>query len=539
MNSPINDISIEDRLREVYEKTDSREYAEALDVLELARAADPENIYISALKRQLDGLLSLSQADELSEDQRHDLMDPMQGIIECAIRDTHRQRRTGTSDLSASPLATPPEMSHTDAPETDSSAGTPPDAGDVQKELEALKLLYFQRASKFVMNGEYEQALAEVRRVFVVDPENTIAREYASRVEHLIQHARRLASEPLEPAEGAQETPQEEVQSDPEPAVEDSPHVHTERSTAWNEEFTAPRSAPIPEHRPAHPSSRQTVSYGDSLAVSLTASHDDESEYVPEHGRRKSKLFLLLGTVILTPLLAGVGVAIFSSRSSGTGDARAKQSLVQAQVQTPAQAQNIHSAPTAAATIGAGQVRAPEESTPAIKERLQVADPPPVTTVSRHAELKVNAETSAAKPEVIAQHPPAAVTKPEPVKISAPVTENAQPPQPKAPPAVEPSQQAPAPAFVAVQRDPQIVRLEKPQFPNFVWKLGIEGQVVVRVLIDANGKPLDSQILKSTNPVFEEPVVDAVMKSQFNPAQMGQGPVAAWLTIPFKFRQPK
>jgi protein TonB len=90
-----------------------------------------------------------------------------------------------------------------------------------------------------------------------------------------------------------------------------------------------------------------------------------------------------------------------------------------------------------------------------------------------------------------------------------------------------------------VEKDPQIVKLEKPQFPSFVWKIGVEGQVVVRVLIDANGKPLDSQILKSTNPVFEQPVVDAVMKSQFNPAQMGQGPVAAWLTIPFKFRQPR
>ena len=69
--------------------------------------------------------------------------------------------------------------------------------------------------------------------------------------------------------------------------------------------------------------------------------------------------------------------------------------------------------------------------------------------------------------------------------------------------------------------------------------MGIEGRVVVRVLIDPNGKALDSQILKSTNSVFEQPVIDAVMKSQFTPAQMGQGPVAAWLTIPFKFSKPK
>ena len=72
MNSPTNGISIEDRLREVYEKTDSREYAEALDVLEIACSSDPGNIYVAALRRQLEALLSLSQADDLSEDQRHE-----------------------------------------------------------------------------------------------------------------------------------------------------------------------------------------------------------------------------------------------------------------------------------------------------------------------------------------------------------------------------------------------------------------------------------------------------------------------------------
>jgi TonB family protein len=46
-------------------------------------------------------------------------------------------------------------------------------------------------------------------------------------------------------------------------------------------------------------------------------------------------------------------------------------------------------------------------------------------------------------------------------------------------------------------------------------------------------------VLKSTNSVFEQAVIEAVKKSQFAPAQMGQGAVTAWLTIPFRFRQPK
>ena len=534
MNSPTNGISIEDRLREVYEKTDSREYAEALDVLEAARSSHPGNIYLAALRRQLDALLSLSQADDLSEDQRHEFMEPMPGIIECAIRDDQRQYQSGYTDASRMQPGAAAPGEPAPAGKRESASDQSADAGDVRQELEALKLLYFQRASKFVMKGEYEQALAEVRRVFVVDPENTIAKEYASRVEHIIQHARLLASEPMPsplPAGGGDQESPQTIQVAPAQDAEERPHVHTERSTAWDDDFVTPKSASlIPENRPTPPNFRQTVAYADSFAASLSPVRervkDDDLE---RPGRKKSKLFLVLATVILTPLLAGVTVAIFSSRNAGA----AGQSNV-ATVQT--QARSLNSGPSLEATIGAGGNRAPEEAGSKAEEPRLVTPPLTVRTSPPPEEKKVDSAPAPTKttvsPEPAAAEPPAS----EPVKVAAPATESIPP---KAePPAVEPPRTA-TPAFIPVEKDPQIVRLEKPEFPGVVWKMGIEGQVVVRVLIDPTGKPLDSQILKSTNPVFEQPVVDAVMKSQFTPAEMGQGPVAAWLTIPFKFRQPK
>ena len=528
MNSPTNDISIEDRLREVYDRTDSRDYAEALDALEAARSSDPGNIYIAALKRQLDALLSLSQTDELSEDQRHELMEPMPGIIECAVRDNHRQFRSGITELPHAQQNDVAPGEPAPAEESEPASDNGADGDNVQKELEALKLLYFQRASRFVMKGEYEQALAEVRRVFVVDPENTIAKEYASRVEHLIQHARRLASEPPGPAAADPESPGI-IQDDPAPESEEPPHAHTERSTAWDEDFIAPKaSATIPEHRPAPPSSRQTVAYGDSLAVSLSSTRNgDRNDNHRGPAQKKSKLFLLLAVVILTPLLAGAAVAIFSSKTPGT----ARRSDVPVR-----QAQDPNPGPSVEATIGAGGSHAAEEKVSKAGGQQQVAADAPARIAPPPVERKVSAEPPPAKTEVSREVAAVSPPRSEPVKASAPAIENV-PPNP-APPVVE-KPQASTPAFIPVEKDPQIVRLEKPEFPTFVWKLGIEGQVVVRVLIDANGKPLDSQILKSTNSVFEQPVIDAVMKSQFNPAQMGQGPVAAWLTIPFKFRQPK
>ena len=509
METQARDIPIEEKLREVYDKTDSREYAEALDSLEATRLTDPGNIYISALKRQLESLLSLSQADELSEDKRRELMDPMQGIIECAVRDNHRQHTGAPAAHAAGPAPEPPAA----------------DNGDAQKELEALKLLYFQRASKFVMKGEYEQALAEVRRVFVVDPQNTIAREYASRVEQLIQHARRLAAEPETPS-AAPAIPAAEPETPP---------ATSERHTAWDDAFVAPRqTTSLPEHRPAPSSSRQTMAYGDRLAVSLAASHEEEEEHAP---RRKSKVFLLLAVVILTPLLAGVGIAIFSGKSNGNG----------ATAQVPVQ--TVSATTNAAATIGAAQATpppaqnveehaapAPAKQNTAATENVKPVHAAPAEEPAAHA---TRAQESPATPAVTAPQKPVLLASATPTAPPPVTTPSSPVPVPSTAAPQPATQQAPPPAFVAVEKEPQIVRLEKPEFPSFVWKIGGEGQVVIRVLIDANGKPLDSQILKSTNPVFERPVIDAVMKSQFNPAQMGQGPVAAWLTIPFRFRQPK
>jgi protein TonB len=89
---------------------------------------------------------------------------------------------------------------------------------------------------------------------------------------------------------------------------------------------------------------------------------------------------------------------------------------------------------------------------------------------------------------------------------------------------------------VAVESEPKILKLEKPRFPDFAYAQGLEGQVVVQVEIDKDGIPRQSRILKSTNPLLEPPIIEAVNKSQFTPARMTAGPVAAWMTIPFRFK---
>jgi TonB family protein len=93
---------------------------------------------------------------------------------------------------------------------------------------------------------------------------------------------------------------------------------------------------------------------------------------------------------------------------------------------------------------------------------------------------------------------------------------------------------APVP-FVAIQKEARIIRLVRPTITAQGYLTGIQGQVVIQVRIDATGKPIQTVTLKSTNDILIQPVIDAVMASQFAPAEMTTGPVASWLTIPFKF----
>ncbi len=90
--------------------------------------------------------------------------------------------------------------------------------------------------------------------------------------------------------------------------------------------------------------------------------------------------------------------------------------------------------------------------------------------------------------------------------------------------------------FVALEKEPHFVNQVKPVYPEIARKAGLEGRVVVRVLIDKDGKPKKVQVLKSSGiESFEEAAVEAVMQSSYSPAIQNGRPVKCWMTIPIKF----
>jgi TonB family protein len=93
--------------------------------------------------------------------------------------------------------------------------------------------------------------------------------------------------------------------------------------------------------------------------------------------------------------------------------------------------------------------------------------------------------------------------------------------------------------FVAVEKMPTPILNPAPHYPDSARRSGIEGFVWVKVFVTEQGKPSKVEVLKTDNPIFNEPTIAAAMQWTFKPAISHNQPVAVWVTIPFKFKLAK
>jgi periplasmic protein TonB len=63
----------------------------------------------------------------------------------------------------------------------------------------------------------------------------------------------------------------------------------------------------------------------------------------------------------------------------------------------------------------------------------------------------------------------------------------------------------------------------------------VEGKLIVRILLDANGKYVKHIVLKTPHQLCTEAVEPFLQYIRFVPATMGGKAVKSWVTIPFKF----
>jgi protein TonB len=90
--------------------------------------------------------------------------------------------------------------------------------------------------------------------------------------------------------------------------------------------------------------------------------------------------------------------------------------------------------------------------------------------------------------------------------------------------------------FQPVDVLPQEVREVKPPYPDLAREAGVEGRVLVHVLVGIDGHVLRAEAdPHATVPMLEAAAVEAAREWVFTPALANGHPVKAWATIPFNF----
>lgn len=88
--------------------------------------------------------------------------------------------------------------------------------------------------------------------------------------------------------------------------------------------------------------------------------------------------------------------------------------------------------------------------------------------------------------------------------------------------------------FVAFDELPQLLSIGRPVYPDLVREAGIDGTVLVRVLVTRAGKAKHAVAIEGPVALYES-ATDAAKTALFRPAKQGNNPVEVWVTVPVTF----
>ncbi|MDX1907278.1 MAG: energy transducer TonB [Bacteroidia bacterium] len=94
--------------------------------------------------------------------------------------------------------------------------------------------------------------------------------------------------------------------------------------------------------------------------------------------------------------------------------------------------------------------------------------------------------------------------------------------------------------FIFAEEEPKPVNMDDIKklvgYPPIARDAGIQGQVVVRVLVDKKGNYSKHRIINQVHPVLAKAVEEHIAKLRFTPAIQGGKPIQFWVNIPFNFK---
>lgn len=102
------------------------------------------------------------------------------------------------------------------------------------------------------------------------------------------------------------------------------------------------------------------------------------------------------------------------------------------------------------------------------------------------------------------------------------------------------SSEPPSGGFVHVDEEPVPVNINEIAkligYPAVARQAGIEGNVIVRILVNKSGAYKKHKVIKDPHPLLTEVVEKHLDKLKFTPAIQGGRPIQFWVNVPFDFR---
>jgi len=89
--------------------------------------------------------------------------------------------------------------------------------------------------------------------------------------------------------------------------------------------------------------------------------------------------------------------------------------------------------------------------------------------------------------------------------------------------------------YVAYEKEPELVSPPEPEYPEIAREAGVEGTVLVRVLVGEDGFVKEMMIIQSV-PMLDDAAAAAAQTAVFKPALQKDKPVAVWMVIPIEFQ---
>ncbi len=198
-------------------------------------------------------------------------------------------------------------------------------------------------------------------------------------------------------------------------------------------------------------------------------------------------------------------------------------------------------APRAALLVKVSSLRLKQAPAPApVKPPPAVVRPEPPKPVTSHASTDV-----VSRRQVHTRVPPESPRRPLPQPLSDVPPEPADTVSQVVVPAGSPGDTLPdpdpepvqVPAFVPPSSDAETLDNPKPGYPRVALRRGIEGLVLLRVDVDARGRPLAVRVKKSAGfRPLDIAALRAVRRWRFVPAQRNGVAVRASVDVPVRFR---